>query len=246
MATPEANKGIGRLLLMGALTATAIVGFLLLGRWQWHRAEEKRVLQAAFAAGMATPATALGPRSLAGLPRYAHVEVHGSYDSAHQFLLDNISRDGRAGYEVLTPLLLDDGRTALVNRGWLPQPDGDRRRLPEIAQLDAGANAPSVLTRVDELPVSGLASGRAPPAMGGAWPKLTSFPSAADLAAALGRPVEPRQLLLDATEALGYRRDWQPASAGFGPERHMAYAIQWWSLALLVLVIYVYMQVRSS
>ncbi len=49
---------------------------------------------------------------------------------AHQFLLDNMTHAGRAGYEVLTPLLLDDGRVLLVNRGWLPLPDGRRDELP--------------------------------------------------------------------------------------------------------------------
>jgi cytochrome oxidase assembly protein ShyY1 len=78
------------------------------------------------------------------------------------------------------------------------------------------------------------------------WPKLASFPTAAELSAALGRALEPRQLLLDSAAPAGYRRDWQPASASFGPLRHQSYAIQWWSLAALVLVLYLYMSLRRG
>jgi surfeit locus 1 family protein len=245
-AAASARQGYGQHLAFGVLAAAAIVGFSLLGRWQWHRAAEKRVLAQAFAAGMQAAPQALGSRSLASLERYAHVVVHGRYDGSRQFLLDNISRDGRAGYEVLTPFLLNDGRTTVVNRGWLPQPGGGRERLPELA-LGAAANPViTISARVDELPVSGLASGRAPPTTDDHWPKLSSYPFTPELSAALRQPLEARQLLLDATESDGYRRDWQPASVGFGPERHLSYAVQWWSLALLTLVIYVYMFVRSQ
>jgi cytochrome oxidase assembly protein ShyY1 len=58
----------------------------------------------------------------------------------------------------------------------------------------------------------------------------------ADLALALGRPLESRQLLLDARAPLGYLRDWQPP--GMSPAQHLSYAIQWWSFAALALVLY--------
>jgi surfeit locus 1 family protein len=245
MDTAGAQRRIGMRLAFGVLAAGAMVGFAQLGLWQWHRADQKRAQQSAFVAGMAALPVALEQQSLASLPRYAHVALRGRYDTAHQFLLDNISRDGRAGYEALTPLQLLDGRVLLVNRGWLPLPEGSRARLPDIALGENAAAERALSARVDELPVSGLASGRAPPPNDGPWPRLTSFPLANELANALRQPVELRQLLLDADQPDGYRRDWQAASAGFGPERHMAYAIQWWSLGALVLVIYVYMNVRS-
>lgn len=244
MSNAAARQPTGPQLIFGALAVIAVVSFALLGRWQWHRAAEKRVLQQAFAAGLTAPVVELGNQSLSALARYTHVETYGRYDTAHQFLLDNLSRDGQAGYEVLTPLQLDDGRTVLVNRGWLPLSGGGRERLPDIAMAAAASGSRAITARVDELPVSGLALGRLPPVVDNHWPKPTSFPRTDQLAAALGRTVETRQLLLDAAQADGYRRDWQPASAGFGPERHLAYAVQWWSLAVLVIVIYVYMSFR--
>ena len=66
-----------------ALSLLAALGFLQLGRWQWHRADEKRAFATAFQAGMEAPITELGNRSLAALPRYAQVNVSGVYDATH-------------------------------------------------------------------------------------------------------------------------------------------------------------------
>jgi surfeit locus 1 family protein len=223
-----------------ALAGTLL--FIQLGRWQLHRAEYKRALAAAFVSD-AGRITALGSRPLTELPRYARVQVEGLYDPAHQFLLDNMTRDGRVGYEVLTPLTLADGRALLVNRGWLPLPAEGRARLPDVSFVAL----PDVIAtgKIDELPVTGLAMGRAPPDGGTNWPKRTSFPDSAQLGAALGRPIEARQLLLDADQPQGYRRDWKPGSAGFGPERHLAYAIQWWGLAALTMVLLIVLNLKA-
>jgi surfeit locus 1 family protein len=223
------------------LTAVAVAGFVELGRWQWHRAAEKRALIAAFTAG-ANAVEPLGSRAPDALARYQTVEVRGRYDVAHQFLLDNISRGPAAGYEVLTPLQLDDGRWLLVNRGWLPLVDGGRERLPDV-RFEAGESR-GLRGRLDELPVTGIDAGRQPPPLAGAWPRRTSFPRRADLAAALGHGVEPRQLLLAADAPDGYRRDWQAAGSDFGPERHIAYAVQWWGFAVLAAGLLVLMNLR--
>jgi surfeit locus 1 family protein len=214
------------------LTLLAVVAFVDLGRWQWQRAQQKRELASAFAAGNEAPTT-LGARSTAALPRYAQVLAQGRYDGAHQFLLDNMSHDGKAGYEVLTPLQLLDGRTLIVNRGWVPL-TASRRQLPDVALSDDGEL--SAVGKLDQLPVAGIALGHVAPAAADAWPKLTSFPTMADLVAALGRPIESRQLLLKDGEAYGFVRDWQPG--GLSPERHMSYALQWWAFAALALVLY--------
>ena len=237
--------GDWRLRAGGLMSALALAGVLLfgqLGRWQWHRAEEKRVQAAEYAAGTVNFASALGARSTAALPRYAQIRARGRYDGAHQFLLDNMSHGGQAGYQVLTPLRLDDGRVLLVNRGWVPLPGGSRDVLPDLTlqepdQVDIGG-------RLDELPVTGLLSGQAAPSPDAQWPKRTSFPTAAQLGAALGQNVEARQLLLGSSEPLGFSRDWQIAPAGFGPNRHVAYAVQWWALAALILSIYLYMNLE--
>jgi cytochrome oxidase assembly protein ShyY1 len=98
--------------------------------------------------------------------------------------------------------------------------------------------------RIELLPSAAISLGHAPPAAGPAWPKRTSFPTAAELAAALGRPIEPRQLLLAAGEPGGYLRDWQPAGESIRPARHLAYALQWWAFAALALFLYLFLNIE--
>ncbi|MGD9599663.1 MAG: SURF1 family protein [Steroidobacteraceae bacterium] len=218
---------------MTALSALAIVVFIGFGRWQWQRGVEKEATWRDFAAAEG-PATLPGTDSLEALPRFARVRLTGRYDAAHQFLLDNRTHKGAAGYEVLTPLELDDGRLVLVNRGWVPF-SGYRDRLPDITLADA-ATPVAVTGRLEELPHEGMASGRAPPTAGGTWPQVTSFPHIGEIEAVLGRPVEVRQLLLDPSQPAGYVREWQPP--GIPPERHLSYAVQWWLFAATVAVLY--------
>lgn len=227
---------------MTLLAVAGVVAFTLLGRWQWHRADEKRALESAYAAGGADFASDLGKRATASLPPYAQVRVHGRYDAMHQFLLDNMSHGGRAGYEVLTPFRLDDGRLLLVNRGWVPLPDGSRDHLPDLAMPDTGIV--NVGGRVDTFPSAAIAAGTVAPNPADPWPRRTSYPTAAQLAAALGQDIEPRQLLLNEGEANGYVRDWHDAVIGLPPQRHMAYALQWWVLAGLVGFLFLYLNLE--
>ena len=225
---------------MTLLTVAAVSAFIGLGRWQWHRAAQARALYARFAAGRDTvhdyPAGAAQT-----LPRYAQVRVQGRYDGAHQFLLDNMSDHDMPGYQVLTPLQLTDGRTLIVNRGWIPLTES-RRDLPDI-RID-GADPPAAVGRLDNLPVPAISLGHGAPPPGPQWPKLTSFPTMADLSAALGRPLEPRQLLLNANQPLGYVRDWQPP--GMSPDQHLSYAIQWWGFATVAAGLFVFLNRRRQ
>lgn len=234
---------------MTVLTLCLLMLFLSLGRWQWERAQYKQSLLQNFVAGQATTEF-LGTRSTQDFPRYARVTLNGVWDLERQFLLDNRTRDGRAGFEVLTPFRLEDGRWVLVNRGWLLF-EGFRDRLPD---LDTGfpptelGRSVSIAGLIDDLPQSGLASGRLAPTTAGDWPKLTSFPQTGELAAAMGlrdtETLEPGQLLLDADRGFGYRRDWAAFATGKGPEQNWSYAIQWWSFAVVLLILYVGLNLR--
>ncbi|MGH8210183.1 MAG: SURF1 family protein [Steroidobacteraceae bacterium] len=204
--------------------------FIRLGYWQWDKGNARQAQWAEFSRG-ADKTVAIHSDGLDKFPRFQRVSIVGRYDAEHQFLLDNRSYNGRAGYEVLTPLDRPDGRVALVDRGWVPF-TGARARLPSVAFEPQGPV--TVTGRTDNLPSAGLASGRAAPAAGGEWPKVTSYPTMSELSAVLGRPLERRILLLDAPEPDGYVRDWHPP--GMQPLRHWAYAIQWWCFAILAAV----------
>jgi surfeit locus 1 family protein len=223
---------------IAALLAVALFGRL--GVWQWQRGVEREAEAARFARGTAQLID-LDARAASDLPLDQRVSVRGWLDGAHQFLLDNRSWQGRPGYEVLTPLARARGTTLLVDRGWVAF-TGTRARLPDVR---LSQDAPVRLSgRLALLPSPGLRLGRAAPERQAPWPKVTSYPDFAQLAAALGTALEPRLLLLDASEPLGYVRDWLPP--GLAPLRHFSYAIQWWSFAVLSVIVWALMSRRRA
>ena len=229
---PSAGSTVLTLLLCALL--------LRLGVWQWHKGIQRQEEWTRFARG-ADQVIALGARAVSAVPLFQRVSVTGRLDGARQFLLDNRSYRGRAGYEVLTPLTRADAAVLLIDRGWVPF-TGTRARLPDIA-FEAAAPV-TVSGRIAELPSPGLASGRSAPEARAAWPKVTSYPSLAELSAALGAPLAARIVLLDPQARFGYVRDWQPP--GMAPLRHLAYALQWWSFAVLALVVWAIMSTRRN
>jgi surfeit locus 1 family protein len=114
--------------------------------------------------------------------------------------------------------------------------------LPDIVVT---AEHRAVSGRLDQLPVPGIRVGNATAPGDQRWPRVMNFPRQADLEQALDAPVESRILLLDPAAPDGFERVWRP-SVGFGPERHLGYAIQWFTLALVAAVIFVALSLQRA
>lgn len=219
-------------MLATALTAIGMLLFIQLGLWQLGRADDKRAIIAQYNAGQHTQVD-LDQRDATDLLRYQRVRVSGRYDPAHQVLLDNMpSVQGRPGYRVLTPFQTTKGEWLLVDRGWVP-PGPTREVLPEV---DVAAQVRTIAGRLEELPQPGMRLGE-PSLPSGVltWPQVMNFPRREDLQQVLDRPLAPRIVALDADQPDGYERS-AALQMRFGPERHVGYAVQWFALALAVLV----------
>jgi surfeit locus 1 family protein len=227
--------------MWSTLLAIALCALLIaLGRWQLSRAAEKRVLFDEFAAGSGVTLSIAAAGSKV-LPRYQHVTATGHFDGEHSILLDNMTHAERAGFRVLTPFRMDDGRTLLVDRGWIAL--GQSRT--EWPPLDIAPDQREIRGRIDELPVPGIRlPGPATEATAGAWPKLMNYPELVELESALGSKLYPRIMLFDRDQADGFVRDW--TAPGFPPERHIGYAVQWFALALTLAVLYVILNLRKN
>ena len=221
------------------LALIVVAALVSLGRWQLHRADEKRALYALFDSG--TDATRAIDTATPRLPRYQHVEAVGSYDPAHQILIDNMSNAaGRAGYYVITPFVLRGGGWLLVNRGWVPV-GASRAAKPDVG---VAAQEREIRGRADELPRAGMQLGERVP-LAPPFPVVANFPTHAEIAALLRESSwasAASLVLLDPSEPDGYLREWQPP--GFAPVRHIAYAVQWFSLAAALVVIYIVTNLR--
>ena len=223
-----------------ALTVTLVILAALFGRlgsWQLERKAEKELLFERFEQA---PSLSIGEALESGA-RFARVEARGRFDARRHLLLDNRIFRGRAGVHVLTPLLLDDGRTVLVNRGWLPLPP-DRSSLPEIPEDDAPR---TVRGRLNELPVAGQRLGEADRLTTDRWPQLITYFDTDAVEAALGQPLEPWLIQLDPADTAGFEgREWK--AAVMEPKVHGGYAVQWFSLMTASILIWITLGVRRA
>jgi surfeit locus 1 family protein len=226
------------------LTAAALAAFVSLGWWQIGRGREKQALIESFARGTQTSVELVDDVTVDELPRFQHVRAVGHYDASRQVLVDNMpSQAGRPGYRVLTPFVREGAtRLLLVDRGWVPL-GRSRAELPRVDDVTAGRRA--VSGRLDQLPAPGVRVGQAAAPGDRRWPRVMNFPLPRDLEQALGQPVESRIVLLDPAAPDGYERVWRP-SLNFGPERHLGYAIQWFALAIVALVLFVALSLRRE
>jgi cytochrome oxidase assembly protein ShyY1 len=211
--------------------------FLRLGFWQLDRKAEKESLFERFRS-----APELGiEQALAAEEVFARVEAYGRYDPERHLLLDNRIWNGRAGVHVLTPFTLVDGRSLLVNRGWLPLAP-DRRSLPEFA---TGGEARSLRGRLVRPSVGGPRLGGADELAVDRWPQLVTYLDLDAAGTALGVPLQPWIVQLDAADESGFGdRQWTPAV--MTPQVHGAYAVQWLALAVVTVIIWLTLGLRRG
>lgn len=226
------------------VTLTALLLPLLfgLGFWQLDREQEKRALAERFAQRQSQPAV-----DVAGLDRtrddlaYLPVVLRGRYVPGQYLLQDNRIQQGRFGYEVIALFeLAGKAGYALVNRGWIAG-DPARQSLPEVTQPDTGLELRGQVYVPPDPPY--LLAEQAVPVDD--WPRVIQALETPTLVPALeGRldaPVFPHAVRLDADAPGALSVDWQVVN--LSPETHRGYAVQWFAMAAVLLLFFVF---RSS
>lgn len=237
------------------LVALAMVALTLsLGRWQLSRAAHKEALQARIEAQQAYPAldvTAFQSVEQIGSEMHRLVTLRGLWVPTQTVYLDNRQMHGRPGFYVLTPFALEGlEQTLMVQRGWVPRNFMDRTQLQPV---DTPAGLVELQARIAPPPAQLFQLGKeAPPptpvAEGGqtpaAMPGASRIRQNLDLSAfraETGLPLRTDLSLQQIGPASeGLDREW-PAPA-LGIEKHYGYAFQWFGLATLVTLLYVWFQ----
>lgn len=107
------------------LVLFGVIAMINLGFWQLRRLDERQAFNALIEQRYDAPPVPLDelllpdtdPDDIAWRP----VTVSGTYLPDQGILVVNRSQNGRAGVNTVVPLVLDDGRILLVNRGFVPQ-----------------------------------------------------------------------------------------------------------------------------
>ena len=109
------------------VTMPALVTLVSLGTWQLQRLQWKNDLINKFEARIAAPAVS-PPYSDSVTPEneFTRLSLVGEFRHDQEIYLTGRTYEGNAGFHVVTPFLLADGRTILINRGWVAESYRDR------------------------------------------------------------------------------------------------------------------------
>lgn len=215
-----------------ALAVLAMALFCGLGVWQLDRGKQKQAMldqsQGVLAARKPLPLRAAADPARA--EAYDWAQGQGHFLGKPAILLDNQTSEGRSGVRVYRVFQAAATPPVLVELGWLPLP-GDRA-LPRIESFAATTQVAGLLAPP---PSAGLAAAVVSPQADGNL--LATSLDHAGLATALDLPtLAPRVLRLDPALKVGYLRDLNILPNTLPPERHLGYAVQWFGLALAVLI----------
>lgn len=219
-----------------------LVLLIYLGNWQLSRSYEKQsILQAQQTAIHVKPIELSKLSDAEGsISRYLPVKAIGHYDVTHQFLLENQVLNGKVGYLVLTPFVLNDRSNAvLVNRGWLPAGQ-NRLILPDVTITTPPTE---IEGRINWFPSVGLIlAGAEQPSEN--WPSRVQVVNSRLLSEKLGYPLRNFQIELAENQPNGYQRSWQTSTL-MPPEQHKAYAFQWFGLAFALTFLFIRYSIKK-
>lgn len=212
----------GRILAAIAFGVVGVAILLVLGFWQVQRLAQKEALIAEIEARLAADPVALPQGPDPARDRLLRVAATGRIGPEELHVLSSV-RPWGAGYRIVSPMTLPDGRRILVDLGFVPQGMKDPAARPAQARNDP-ARAPETVTG----PLY--------------WPLETdSYTPEPDLARNIwfGRDVDAMATALSTEPVLLIaeshpRPEWprpQPPGADL-PNRHLEYAITWFGLAV--------------
>jgi cytochrome oxidase assembly protein ShyY1 len=238
LATP---RWLG-LAALALLLATVMVG---LGNWQLQRYHARAAINARIDAGGSGPAVPIarilpppgGADGRVGPPppaaaEWTRVQVTGRYDQNHETLARGRTVEGGVGFEVLTPLVLDDGSTVLVDRGWLASPPGGALVKPDVPAAPAG-----------EVTVIGALRR---PESGADKPANHTVRRISPATLSLPYPVYGGYVILDEQTPAADSK-FTPVPAGHeNAWQNAGYVVQWWAFAALTVFGYGYLARREA
>jgi cytochrome oxidase assembly protein ShyY1 len=237
-------------IVFGILALFLAVLFARLGLWQLERRAERVETNAVRASRGALPElrVAASPPESGVVPipsadsvAWRRVRARGRFDIEREIILRARSRDGSPGVELLTPLLVGSDPpfdpAILILRGWLPAPDG-LRPPPSLWSAVAAEHTPEEIVEVEGIAVPGAARAPSLAIRVEIEGKERVVLSAANLQVAqehLPYQVAGFYVRATASGATGSRLA-PPRQPQLGEGPHLAYALQWFSFAIIALV----------
>lgn len=221
-----------------AICVVLTVALLInLGFWQLSRVQEKRDLAQAMQLRqqeapmpLATLSPRVGPLSEAQINDLENLSVSatGRYWNTASFIVAFQFFQGAPGFELITPFELEgSGEFVLVSRGWVtPGPGADG--MPYIPPVEG------LQTLRGQLHIPAALPGMTQ-VEGDDWPLRFRSLDIVRAAELMERPLLPWVVRLGVNEPGVFARHWPAVTVN--TRMHVQYALQWFGMALIVLVI---------
>lgn len=210
-----------------------------LGLWQNDRALEKEQRLARIEQLSNKNALTLAqvleqsPDEINDLP----IRLNGEFVDEKQFLLDNQTNSGQLGYRVYQVLEVDD-KAILVNLGWVLG-SISRQELPDIKPI-VGSYQLKGHVRLIEAGILLMEQ----KFNKNQWPLRVQQIELEKFSQVIDVQLLPFVVYLDKTDKVGYKKNWQPIV--MPPEKHRAYAFQWFSLGVAWLMLMIGALIKFS
>jgi surfeit locus 1 family protein len=156
------------------------------------------------------------------------LKISGTFDDEKVFLIDNQTHKGRLGYRVLQVLKLENA-SVLINLGWI---EGfiDRSKLPKVESVSGFHVIVGNVRLVEKGLVLSEQVFEHPQ-----WPLRVQAIDIEQFSQLISQKLLPFVVYLDTKERIGFEKNWRPIV--MPPEKHRAYAFQWFSLAAAWLIL---------
>ncbi|WP_420599375.1 SURF1 family protein [Neptuniibacter sp.] len=214
------------LILSAALLVPALIG---LGFWQIDRAEQKQQLIQSWSEQQVQ--TRLPELSEFSSDQYMNLDLQGYFDRQHYFLLENRFRDGNLGFEVVVPFSTVFGERVLVNLGWI-KAENNRSEKPMVSIPQSQISIQGGARLIRPGFTLGVLS------VDQTWPIRIQQLDATYISQLLSTEIFPIEIRVKKTVIPALSLDW-PVSVMM-PEKHLAYALQWFAMALALLVLIIW------
>lgn len=240
-----------RWLGLAALALVLASVMVLLGNWQLDRYRSRSAINdridaaanstpAPLAARLPAPGNTAGTAGSAppAAAEWSPVQVSGRYDPAHEILARARTVNGQVGVEVVTPLVLPDGSAVLVDRGWIPPAPSGAAAVPDIPPAPTGD-----VTVVGRVHLSESRPGPLDHRDRFIAVRRIAVPQ---LAAELPYPIYGAYVLLDSQTPAADPHLTAVPSRRENAWQNGGYVAQWWLLAALTLIGYVWLVRREA
>ena len=211
--------------LFSVFTIFFILVFIALGTWQIIRLNWKNNLILEIESSLKNPPVEL---TQSNKENYLKIKTSGSVDFEKQIYLYNLSDSGTPGFEVINPILID-GDNYLLNRGWIPF---EKKNTQEINILDQN-------NIVGTLRIQGKKNIFKPEndIKGNYWFSLNRQ----DVLKFTGKKFSKYIIYLDGN----YQFPRPKKITANISNNHKKYAMTWFSLAISILLLYLYFRKKN-